>query len=485
MARQARLIKADEIAVCRQRLATSATGHIHRAAEKAVEYHGRHMPPEDFKMFFGRLRSAAGQQETDEVLAKTEKRYRKASRIEVKPRTPYADWGSPHSCFADRFQVESQQRGIANPFGDRATPGAEERLADHARFVAYHVDKGSRYGKQVERMFADQLRGQSPVAVRQAVAQYRSALTTGGGASLDASGAGVAAFVLPPIILDHFTTYRPPSSVIAGQVATDKLSPYGLTAYVPSLTAGTSVTTTTEGSATADGQPTMGFITADIVEKSGQVQLSQAVVDRVGPGMTADRFLVEQLRTDLDAQIDAIVIAAMLASPNTITNSGSFSLGTASSSGGFLANIKSAKQQTIDTAGTRIRSTHIFCQSDLADYLESLMDAQGRPIFTPKLDDGKECDEGWSGFNVSGLQMYCDENIPTVGTSELLQIIVTRPSHTVLMEGTPSFRLFPQYAADNLSPIIAVNTYAAALCRYAKAVSVVTGAAYALSNFNA
>lgn len=442
------------------------------------------MAEADYRMFHGRVNSAVRLQQVDKTLASLEKRYLRESRIEVVPQTPY-DEGSPYSWFADRLQVESQRSSVPNPLGERVAPGAEQRLTDHAHFVAYHVDKRSKYGKAIERMYTDQLRNQGEAAARQSLAQYRAALTTGGGASLDASGGGVAAFVAPPIILDHFAVYRSPARVIAGQVATDKLSPYGLTAYVPSLTAGTSVTTTTEGSATADGQPTMGFITADIVEKSGQVQLSQAVVDRVGPGVTADKFLVEQLRTQLDAQIDAIVIAAMLASPNTITNSGSFSLGTASSSGGLLANIKSAKQQTIDTAGTRIRSTHIFCQSDLADYLESLMDAQSRPIFTPRLDDGKECDEGWSGFNVSGLQMYCDENIPTVGTSELLQIIVTRPSHTVLMEGTPSFRLFPQYAADNLSPIIAVNTYAAALCRYAKAVSVVTGAAYALSNFNA
>lgn len=92
---------------------------------------------------------------------------------------------------------------------------------------------------------------------------------------------------------------------------------------------------------------------------------------------------------------------------------------TTSGVGGFVGDLKKAKSKLTDTAGIRLRGTHVFAVDDLVDYVIAYADAQGRPVFTPTLDDnrlpirsvGDQAAEGYSGYVVSGLAMFGDSNI--------------------------------------------------------------------------
>jgi hypothetical protein len=179
-----------------------------------------------------------------------------------------------------------------------------------------------------------------------------------------------------------------------------------------------------------------------------------------------------------------VAINALLSSPNVTTNTtATFALTTASGTGGFYKDLRAAKKGTIDTAGTRIHSSHIFVPSDFGDFILGWADAQARPVFEPHYDsDRAALDEGDTGYFVQSLRMMEDDNLPLSGSN--FQLVVTQPNYTLLLEGAPTFSIVPQFGAGNLEPLIRVNCYVSAIARYPQAVSTITGAFYAQSSFS-
>lgn len=172
-------------------------------------------------------------------------------------------------------------------------------------------------------------------------------------------------------------------------------------------------------------------------------------------------------------------------------NSGSFALTSASGVGGLLGDFKTAKNKLHDQAGTRIRATHAFAIGDLCDYIGSYADAQGRPVFSPSLDDnrlpvrsvGDQDAEGYSGFVLVGLALFADDSIPTTTTANLTQIIVTRASEILQLSGPPIQYVMPQGVGGSLEAIIGVRQYCATVARFPSGVATIGGAAYAASTF--
>lgn len=198
--------------------------------------------------------------------------------------------------------MQAQLTGTSNFFTDRVQPGVQERMERHARIFADHAQRNTGYYRAMESMYLAGIRGPDVEQNRRDVAKARAefrALTTGGGATVSASGGGVAAFVWPSFLLDQFAVFRSPCRVLADQLNTSVALPsYGMQVMVPTITATASVTTTTEGDATSESDPTMTFAgNAAVKQLSGQLTLSQAILDRVGPGMSADVWVFQQLKS--------------------------------------------------------------------------------------------------------------------------------------------------------------------------------------------
>lgn len=484
-------VKADEIALVRMRLAASATGQVHRAAEKAIAAGNSRMPDADYGAFQGWVTNAVRLRALDRELGALEEDYR-AHVIDVREVDPYVN-GSPHSFFLDRLAVEGDKS-----LGGRVQPGAADRLARGVRIAARAIDKGTDYGKALQRAHAEGMRqadvGLNRRAADKAMREFRAAITTGGGANVSAAGLGVAAFVTPQFLLDQWAAYRSPRRVVADQLNTSQPLPdHGMTCYIPSVTAASSVTTATEGAAVAEADPTFAFLSGPVVQKSGQLTISQAVLDRVGPGISADVFLIQQLEDQLGAQVDVVAINALLAGvsgANAVTNAGATFALAASGVGGFLGDLRKAKNATADAAGTRIRSTHLFTTNDFANFIEAYSDGQARPVFSPELGAlhqflvngaGDPGGEGWTNYVLSGLCHFGDDNVPNSGSNT--QLIVTNPSYTLLLEGPTIPYVMPQYQAGTLDPVVGVRKYVSVIPRYPSAVSSISGSFYAASQF--
>jgi hypothetical protein len=265
-----------------------------------------------------------------------------------------------------------------------------------------------------------------------------------------------------------------------------------MTAYIPAWTTGTTVGTHTEAGVVAEGDPVSGYVSGAVVEKAGQITVSQVFIDRAGPGIEGDVIAWTQLKEQLGAQVDAYAITQALAGAQTVSNSLAFALTTASGVGGLLGDLRKAKNLTRDAAGVRVQSTHCFATGDLVDFLTAYADAQGRPVFEPTFDDnllpiragGDPDGEGYSGYVISGLALFSDDQIPTTTTANFAQIIVTRPSKILQLESAPVSYLMPQGAAANLEAVMGVRQYVTTIARFPSAVAVIGGAAYQASNFS-
>jgi hypothetical protein len=480
----------NEIELIRTRLASSVDAHVRLAAGALLKAGNNPLSDADYKQFRGRVNHVAVNARLDAELRSLSAEYRSQQTRVVKEPGPY-DAGSPSSWIQDCFAAVDEG-GI---LGSRVATGHEERLRRHGEDVAHALRERNAYGKSIERSYLAQHRQDDRILSDQRIATGRQelrALASGGGATFSASGAGAAAFIPPAILMDQWASYRSPHTSFVDQLNHDVALPsWGLTAYIPAWTTGTTVATHTEAASVAEGDPVSGYVSGAVVEKAGQITISQVYLDRAGPGIEGDIIAWQQLKEQLGAQVDAYAITQAIAGAQTVSNSGSFALTSASGAGGLLGDLRKAKNLTRDTAGVRIQSTHCFATGDLVDYITAYADAQGRPIFEPTFDDnllpiragGDPDGEGYSGYVVSGLAPFADDSIPSVSTVNLQQIIVTRPSTILLLESAPISYLMPQGAAANLEAILGVREYVACIARYASGVAVVSGAAYAAATF--
>jgi hypothetical protein len=188
-------------------------------------------------------------------------------------------------------------------------------------------------------------------------------------------------------------------------------------------------------------------------------------------GIQGDQVLFRQIKEQSDAAIDSYAIAQALPGASTVSNTGAtFAFGTTTGgSGGFLADIVKSKAKLTDTAGVRLRATHLHAASDFVDFLQSWCDTTGRPVFPPALDDHRlplrdandDDAQGYSGYVLSGLALSGDDNIPPSCSN--LQIIISRPETSLLGESAPMMVVSPEGAAGNLEAILSWRVYTATI----------------------
>lgn len=478
-------IRADEIGLIRNKLATSSDGHITKAATKLLNTRGYagHLPDVDFKAFRRSVDQAVSEARLDRELAELEREYR--SRVQVVgDLDPYAE-GSPESWIADCLAVSGD-----STLGDRANPGAEERLARHGRRVAEAVSKRSAYGQWIERQYGEQFRSDDPSANRQTVErnvrELRSGIGTGGGLTMSASGGGAASFIPPEILTTQFVEYRSPDAAVLHALDDSiPLPQFGMTAYIPNVTGPTTIQTDTEGAAPTETDPTMGLLSGPIVQKVGVLELSQVLIDRAGPGISGDVLAFRLLKSQLDAAVDSYAIAQMLANAQAVTNAGTtFALtnGTTAGVGGFYGDVRKARNLLTTAAGVRLRASHIAAQDTFVDFLSAWNDAQGRPVFEPDGDPSGQGD-GYAGFCISRVPVLADSNIPLSGSA--VQVLVFPADTIKQLSGPPIFELLPQFQANNLEPLARLRQYCTTIPTYPTGIATISGSAgfYAASNF--
>jgi len=482
---------------------SSSVGERRERAAKVVRKHGaKKIPADQFAEVRADTAKMLSEDEAARQARKMAKRERRAAQPYVTKESGPYDEGSPHSWIRDSLLArDASMRGLVTSRGnggsDMSDQAVQQRLQRHGEDVQRALRRGDKYGKRMRQIRHEQLRCEDENAHRESVRnaraqELRGSFGTGGGASATSPGEG-GAFVSPAILLDSiWAPYKSPYAAFKEQCNKSIALPdYGMEIYLPEFTTGASVTSQTEGGSVSETDPVAAFGSSAVVLKVGQIEPSYQFLDRAGPGISGDQILFEQIKQQLDAQIDIYAINQALVSAQVVTENSAFTVATAGGVGGFLGNLKSAKGKLHNTGGVRIKGTHAFATGNLVDFVSAYADAQGRPIFSPALDDsqlrlraeGDPLAEGFSGYVLTGLALFQDDNIENVGTTSNTQVIVCRPETILQLEGVPTPYLYPPSVAGTLNAVLGLRAYTATIARFKEGVSTITGSGYKASTF--
>lgn len=392
------------------------------------------------------------------------------------PRT-YGE-GSGNSYFADLCWS-------AMP-GDRHYLDAQQRLSSHGKEIVRDavndVAARQRLIKATRENFRDdQGRAQRAIAeIEGRSLEVRAMDTT--------SGSG-GSFVTPQYLVSDYAPYRSFGRTFIDEANVQDLPEYGMTVYLPAVSAGAGISgTTTQNTAVTESDPTAGYLSNNLITESGQVTISQQLLDRAGPGVEFDKIVFDQLQRAYNTSIDTAVLTAALANAGTVTDTATGTTGTAFIQD-FYADVAQATQQMETASGTVLSPTHLFATNVQWSFLSSLTDSNGRPFLVPSYAgpynaiaaaiNGKEMKvpEGETGFDVQSLPVFKDGNVPLSSTNQ--QMVVAHMPEVWVWEGNLIPRTIPQTYAQNLSVLLQVYTYYTVIVRYSKAVQAISGSRWA------
>ena len=482
--------KASELNAIRQKLQRSTSGQQKRAAEVVKEHGEKRMDDPVYERFLKDAKSVATQGDLDERLAVAERRHVTAASVLAEP-APYGP-NSQHSWFLDTAAVRSAQVGtwaVAQGAGNMDPLAVEERLRCHAKDVRSAVLRHSPYGQQIKQQLRDQSRVDDPNRHKLAFEAELRALTTGGGTTATAGGEA-AAFVPPAIVLSAFATFKGVARSFAYQCASEPLPEYGMKIYVPVFTSASSVTEQAEGGTVAESSPSASLESGEVKSLDGRVIISEQLSQRgFTGGGSFDKALAEQLAEQLHERVERYTLGVAISNGAAVAGQSSYS------TKNLYQDLALGREQLTDTAGTRLRPTHMFTTSDLYSYASRQVDGQERPIIVPQFVAGFPVTTGaddfdaagdlpkWSRFTGTvmpgGVLWFTSDGIETVGTTNRTQIVVSAPGEAiVLMESTPVLSVYPQTGASHLEPTVILREYASAVTRHASGTAAISSAAY-------
>jgi HK97 family phage major capsid protein len=435
--------------------AAEAAAKLTKGAQKNARRH--------LRAAVGNSDPAAQQQSQAKALAAAERsiRWKKAERdlrkiARVDEPAPYGPT-SPHSYFYDIVTLSDR-----DPSHRDRVSEARARLDRHAEDMRRLAAKPGAKGEAVRAAFRDQARQLHDRD--KAEKQYR-AMTSG------ATSGG--SFLTPDYVVNDYALYRSFPPVVLERAVTQRPLPdHGMTVSVPRFTSGTNGgVQSTENTLPAEVDPSGGYVTANVGTYVGWVTGSQQLYDRAGP-LGFDQVIYSQLREQVDAALDVAVINALLAAPNTVTRTTSTALGAQM----LLSDVGQAAARLETTAGTRLAPTAFVAPAAIGEWLFSVVDTSGTPLFKPSGTPGNRAD-GVTGYQVSGIDYLIDDNVPASGSAAQLLVLSNQAAYAYV--GQPIVDALPASAeAGSLSVIFRMRRYAAIDVRFPSGVSVISGTGY-------
>lgn len=422
------------------------------------------------------------QAEVDRIVGERLARDRQ-TRITHEPRT-YA-LHSRHSYYAD--VVAAAQPDIPG------TQDARARLARYECELGVEMARGSKEGQRAERIIRARVRtGDAEEDQRRATKLLNEIRGFGTDGGVSASSPGQAApFVSPAFLLDEWAPFRGAARSFADQCLLLPLPAFGMRVYVPFFSTEPKVGEQTEGGSVAETEPATELEpSATVATITGQITGTQQLHDRGGTGGGATDIIIgKQLQEQLDAAVDLYVLNLAIEKGSAVSGEATYS------TKGLYKDLSLAREKITDTAGTRLRPTHLFTTSDLYSYATDQVDTAERPILQPQFVPGFPLAVGadshdeshklprWSRFTGTvlpgGVLWFTDDSIPLEGTTTRTRLIVSAPADAIiLMEDEPVLSVFLETKGDKLQTILNLREYAAGVTRHSAGTSIVSGGAY-------
>jgi hypothetical protein len=373
------------------------------------------------------------------------------------------------------------------------TGAAESRLGRYERELGVEMDRGTKEGRRAERIIRARLRTPDKIEHEQRASRVLNEIRgfgTDGGVSATAPGEA-SAFVSPFFLFSQWAPFRGSARSFTDQCLLLPLPAYGMKIYVPYFATTDKTGEQTEGGSVTETAPTTEIESSPTVATiTGQITGSQQLHDRGGTGGgSTDVIIGKQLQQQLDSSIDLYVLNQAITQGNQISGAGSYT------TKGLYEDLAKGREKIANTAGTRLRATHLFTTSNVYAYATDQVDSSERPILVPQFvpgfplaADADDHDDNnnipkWSRFTGTvmpgGVLWFTDDNIPLFGTGTETQILVSSPGDAVIvMEDEPVLSVFLETKANTLQTIINLREYVACATRHAAGTSTIRGAAY-------
>ena len=359
--------------------------------------------------------------------------------------------------------------------------GAIERLKRYSQEVDSEIRSGSSEGVRAARV----------------VAEYRREPSTVERRAMSSSSSSGGDFVTPQYLVNLWVPYRSPDRSFTNQCTNLPMPSYGLTFNVPAFSSPAPISQQATENSSIEGPPPSAangqtnpadpdlYQTATLTTQAGAFPISQQLFDRggyEGSGGAFDSIVYLQAKSQLDAQIDTYILTQVLLNAFEVNQS------TSATVIQFYLDLATARNALQDANGVKLPGTHVFSTGDFAAYIASQVDSDGRPIVVPdaaalasRADDVKWA--GWLGLVLPGnLRWFSDDNIyaatpPATDTT----ILVGSPADTLLWEGDPITFAYPETRAGELSVMLGIRAYVAAVSRHNEAFAYITGSGYPTS----
>lgn len=409
---------------------------------------------------------------------------RGAGQVEVTEPTTYGK-GSAHSYFAD---LADMAMGVTNPRYE----AARSRMVSASHEVAVEfAHANSEKRERIRSIIREEKRSLGKDGVRDAIAQYEALGQTGRSElrAMDTGASSGGSFATPVYLVGEYAPYREAGRAFADACNAQELPAYGMTVYLPHVTAGADVDSQSggENNAISESDPTAGYLSAGLTTLAGEVTVSQQLLDRTGPGFEFDKMVFDQLKRDYSPKLNKLAWTAALAAAGTVayTDTTGFKLNVANGVGGFYGKVSAAKAKIRTTPGVFLAPNVLFLDPSRWEYISGWGDGQARPVVVPGYAgpmnalaggnaDGDIPVDGPTGYRLNGLPVTTDSGIPVPGAGAD-QAVVADTKEVYLFEGSPVTRAVPQTKASNLSVLLQLYSYAAVIPRYPAAVQTIAG----------
>jgi hypothetical protein len=259
--------------------------------------------------------------------------------------------------------------------------------------------------------------------------------------------------------------------------------------YLPYLSEGAKATEQTEGGTVTETAPVAAFEGAEVKTVTGQVTMSQQLRDRAFTGGGAvDIVIAKQLHEQWEERTEKATLAAVYATGKSVTGQTTYS------TKALYQDLAAARDEITDTAGVRLRPTHLFTTSDLYAWATRQEDKNERPIVTPKFAPGfpltkgaddfdSQRDPQWARFTGTvmpgGVLWFTSDAIEPEGTTTKTRVIVSAPEVSIVVaEDEPVTTIFPETLGNTMRVIVNLRSYTATITRHAGGTAIITGGAY-------
>jgi hypothetical protein len=231
------------------------------------------------------------------------------------------------------------------------------------------------------------------------------------------------------------------------------------------------------------------FESAEVKTVTGQVITTQQMHDRAYSGGGAvDIVIAKQLHEQWEERTEKATLAAVYATGKSVSGQTSYS------TKALYQDLATARDELFDTAGTRLRPTHLFTTSDLYGFATRQEDKNERPILTPKFAPGFPLTKGaddfdserspkWSRFTGTvmpgGVLWFTSDAIEPEGTTTKTRVLISAPEVAIVVaEEEPVTTIFPQTFGNTMRVIVNLRSYTATITRHAGGTAIITGGAY-------